>query len=175
MADKSISWNEEAVRNINGLRNSRMERGITQKELSQLSGIAITQIHEYETGYKLPPIQNYNKLAKLFGWEKISNSKPYSCKKLEDIPPAEPVKIPEATQFKFEKGHSYKISKTVYTEDYRGGNNAKNKLSRLDDDCVFRYEGKQGIHHMFREVRGNWTRTYTDAQLIGKKIQEVEI
>ena len=39
---------------------------------------------------------------------------------------------------------------------------------------VFRYEGKSGIHHKFREARGGWVRTYTDAQLIGKVIKEVQ-
>ena len=39
---------------------------------------------------------------------------------------------------------------------------------------VFRYEGKSGIHHKFREARCGWVRTYTDAQLIGKVIKEVQ-
>ena len=38
--------------------------------------------------------------------------------------------------------------------------------------CVYRYEGKSGIHYCFREERGGWTRTYTAAQLVGKRIQE---
>ena len=39
--------------------------------------------------------------------------------------------------------------------------------------CVFRYEGKSGIHYCFREERGGWLRTYTSNQLIGKRIKEV--
>ena len=38
---------------------------------------------------------------------------------------------------------------------------------------TFRYLGKQGIHHMFREICGGWGRTYTDAQLVGKEVIEV--
>ena len=38
---------------------------------------------------------------------------------------------------------------------------------------TFRYLGKQGIHHMFREICGGWSRTYTDAQLVGKEVIEV--
>lgn len=41
-------------------------------------------------------------------------------------------------------------------------------------DYVFKYEGRQGIHHVFREIHGNWTRTYTDTQLIGKRLYELE-
>ena len=39
---------------------------------------------------------------------------------------------------------------------------------------TFRYCGRKGIHYVFREVVGGWTRTYTDAQLIGRKIEEVK-
>ena len=39
---------------------------------------------------------------------------------------------------------------------------------------VFRYCGKKGVHHVFREVKCGWTRTYTDAQLIGKEVRRVE-
>ena len=41
-------------------------------------------------------------------------------------------------------------------------------------DFTFIYEGKQGKHHVFRHFKGNWTRTYTDPQLIGKFIKEVK-
>ena len=40
--------------------------------------------------------------------------------------------------------------------------------------CIFVYLRKEGKHHIFREVRGGWIRTYTDIQLIGKHIQEVK-
>ena len=39
--------------------------------------------------------------------------------------------------------------------------------------CTFIYLRKEGRHHMFREERGGWIRTYTDNQLIGKYIKEV--
>ncbi|MBQ7155502.1 MAG: hypothetical protein IJR85_08130 [Synergistaceae bacterium] len=37
---------------------------------------------------------------------------------------------------------------------------------------VFRYLGKEGIHHKFIEAHIGWSRTFTDAQLTGKKIEE---
>ena len=40
--------------------------------------------------------------------------------------------------------------------------------------CIFVYLRKEGRHHMFREKRGGWIRTYTDTQLMGKKIKEVK-
>ena len=38
---------------------------------------------------------------------------------------------------------------------------------------VFQYLGSHGIHHCFREIHGNWNRTYTNSQLVDKRIQEL--
>ena len=38
---------------------------------------------------------------------------------------------------------------------------------------VFQYLGTQGIHHHFKEINGGWSRTYTNSQLINKRIQEI--
>lgn len=47
------------------------------------------------------------------------------------------------------------------------------KCCYLIDTHNFCYIGKQGIHHCFKAVLGGWSRTYTDTQLIGKSILEV--
>ncbi len=91
----------------------------------------------------------YKELKKVLGWTKKEQ---YTA--LDDIPEPKPVKIPVNPVFSFDDGHQYIID---------GG------------DYIFGYEGKQGKHHMFREIKGNWTRTYTDAQLVGKKVLEVKI
>ena len=46
-------------------------------------------------------------------------------------------------------------------------------ISSLTLGYVFRYERMEGIHHCFREVRGGWSRTYTDWQLVDKRVLEV--
>ena len=38
---------------------------------------------------------------------------------------------------------------------------------------IFQYFATQGIHHHFKEIHGGWSRTYTNSQLINKRIQEV--
>ena len=38
---------------------------------------------------------------------------------------------------------------------------------------VFQYEGTQGIHHCFREIHGGWSRTYTNSQLVDKRVMEL--
>ena len=84
--------------------------------------------------------------------KKVYEAVKISC---EDAPP-----LPKPVVFTFEEGHTYRIYENAKKWD--------------NDICIFKYEGKQGIHHCFREVRGCWTRTYTDAQLIGKQIKEEE-
>ena len=46
-------------------------------------------------------------------------------------------------------------------------------INDMESGYTFRYLGKQGIHHTFREISGGWGRTYTDAQLVGKELVEV--
>ncbi len=177
-ATDMIKGNEEAVRNISGLYQSRMNRRMKQKELSQLSGIPTAEIRRYEFHKYLPRVKNYNKLAKVFGWEQIPITHPetqseapnpkHSYVRLEDLPPPkyEPIKLPRPVKFEFEKDHCYVITDNSPIKNIHH--------FQAVHVCVFKYEGKQGIHHMFREISGNWTRTYTDAQLIGKRISEVK-
>ena len=47
------------------------------------------------------------------------------------------------------------------------------RISGNPDFYVFQYAGKQGIHHCFRKVHGKWTQTYTDCQLLDKKVEEI--
>ena len=167
MENNSIRGNKEAVRNINGLFQSRMKRGIKLRELSQLTGISTAAISRYERQKAIPEIKTYNKLAEVFGWEKVPIPKIIKPeKRVISLQPEEKNEVSGGVLFTigftFEAGHIYQIHMTEKQE--------KEPVK----DCVFCYEGKRGIHHMFREVRGNWTRTYTDAQLIGKIIKEIE-
>lgn len=139
--------------------------GLTTKELSQMTGIGIKSLYDYQRGKYLPTRKGYNALAEVFGWEKEKPPERKKKKKavkyeavrivMEDAPP-----LPKAVKYEFTEGHMYRI------ED------RQNAKKQDIDICLFMYEGKQGIHHCFREVRGGWTRTYTDAQLVGKHIKE---
>ena len=46
-------------------------------------------------------------------------------------------------------------------------------IGKLNLGYVFQYERTEGIHHCFREIRGGWSRTYTDWQLVDKRVLEV--
>lgn len=65
---------------------------------------------------------------------------------------------PLEPESRFQEGHIYCIKSD----------------NKWESECMFRYEHQTGIHYVFREIRGGWTRTYTDAQLVGKIIKEVE-
>ena len=45
----------------------------------------------------------------------------------------------------------------------------------VEEGYVFRYLRKEGLHHFFQEVVGGLLRTYTDAQLVGKFVDEVKL
>lgn len=70
--------------------------------------------------------------------------------------------MPQSPASRFQEGHIYRIRAADMT-----------RKDKWESECLFRYERQSGIHYIFREVRGGWTRTYTDAQLVGKIIKEV--
>lgn len=148
-----------AVANIQLLKNARMKKGITVKELSLLSGVSIRSIFLYEKGRSRATIGNYNALAKIFGWQLVpeQNEKRLISRCFSTVPllDDEPAPLPKNPEFSFLEGH-------LYCSSEQGSG-----------DFIFRYEGKKGIHHFFTEIHGNWTRTYTDAQLVDKHIKEL--
>lgn len=154
----------QAVENMKKLGLLMGRAKLTTKELSQMTGISIKSLYDYQRGKRMPLLKGYNALAEVFGWEKLNAKKKpakkavkYAAKKIEieEAPP-----LPKQVKYEFEEGHKYRIYDRL---------NGKKQESEM---CMFEYEGKDGIHHKFREVSGKWTRTYTDAQLIGKMIKE---
>ena len=102
----------------------------------------------------------YKELRKVKGWFK--RDQPLDYPKVEDD--SEAVKIARRPEYKFQVGKIYQIQ-TKPCEGKRG----------YESEWIFKYEGKSGKHHKFKEVRGRWSRTYTDNQLIGKEIKEVNL
>ena len=79
----------------------------------------------------------------------------------------------------FTIGACYQVvsNKTLIKRLKAGEKYAVQTVSESNDDpefgFTFRYLGKQGIHHVFKEISCGWGRTYTDAQLVGKEVVEV--
>ena len=62
----------------------------------------------------------------------------------------------------------------IFSRYADGRRQRKYLIHSENENYKYRYVGKRGIHHMFREINGGWLRTYTDAQLIGKHIKELK-
>ena len=136
------------------LRNTRLKRGLTEKELAERVGVNVSTIAGYESGNFRPSVRRWKMLK--------------DALEIADTWTEPDEREPEPVKFMFEAGRSYTIKDT-------GWRNKECDLISPNSgwNCVFLYMGKSGVHHVFREARGGWQRTYTDAQLIGKRIEEV--
>ena len=162
---------KNAMKNVRCLREKRRNAKMSMAMLSDEAGLTYRAIQSYESGKSVPSPDAYNALADVFGWEKIEKPAPkrkkcpakrsYEAVVHEEETPPE---VPRAPEFTFEAGKDY----SIYAKD---GNLERSSFG--EKSFVFRYVGKQGIHHVFREIHGGWSRTYTDVQLMGKTIQEV--
>lgn len=57
------------IQNIDTLQDMRGEKGLSRHNIANITGILYQCILQYENGYSYPNKENYNKLAKYFGWE----------------------------------------------------------------------------------------------------------
>lgn len=138
------------------LRNERLQQGLTVKELAERTGLNASTIIAYEYGSRRPSIKRWQCLKEVLG--------------IDTWRTPEPESIPEAITFAFEIGRMYTI------KDIGWRSNECDLISPSSGwNCTFKYKGKDGIHHVFTETQGGWRRTYTDAQLIGKRIKEAGV
>ena len=156
--DDLLQLTPEISENLSRLKQLRGNMGLTLKGLGRILGITDSALSQYERGVQLPEPHRYNRLSELFGWKKVALSysqrlkmNTFRAKKVEDL----------------EQGRHYRIfAGGSKTSDNPASNGWSNSI-------IFEYIGKHGIHHCFRSVAGGWSRTYTDYQLVDKKIQEV--
>lgn len=177
----TIKNNKKAMKNIRRLRACREAKKITQCELAKILGLNnVSTIFSYESGAYYPSLEIYNKLARFFGWEIIEpppiktkgkvkmKSKPkVTLKHLFDDEDNED----ETLWAKAKKAEEERLKKKVQEREKALSFSFNNDKCYKIDGFVFKYLGEQGIHHYFQEINGGWTRTYTDVQLIGRKIK----
>ena len=155
--------------NADKLKALRYTLGLTQAQMAEKIGVSEASVMHCENGRT--PIGKVKTPAQ---------AKIKAFLEVQDISPAviaESKKVfglkarQKAIQRHFTEGKCYKI----WGSGYLGSYERKTPSPGLswESDCIFRFLRKEGIHHIFCEVRGGWTRTYTDAQLVGKHIQEV--
>lgn len=159
-------------RNDSSIRTIRKAHGLTQTEFGEKLGVERRTVSAWENGELNPRKANINAMQSLFGQQLPSfydNGKPKGRERTHEngaalsermlsITPEKSKKLIEQT---FEQGKCYHISDKSINS------------TPSNERFYLRYEKKDGIHHFFREIRGNWIVTYTDAQLIGKNIQEI--
>ena len=133
---------------MDGLRQLRDKLGLTRRELGERIGVSKKSIEYFE--YK-----GYDKAHKSSS-QRIINDFLNGVHAVND-------------ENGFIKGHRYRIWASGKSEGEP--DDMKPETGR---GCIFVYLRKEGRHHMFKEERGGWLRTYTDIQLKGKKIKEVE-
>ena len=161
------------MNSLANMRHDMLKLGLTARDISKRTKIRTYHVKEYANGIRIPEPKTYNKLAKVFHWPKLHNkvnTQVYACPKGEKIryeavqhPEIKISPIPGSISFSFSEGHLYQFAREKFPDFSE------------DHEYTFRYERKEGIHHVFTEIRGGWSRTYTDAQLIGKNIMEVQV
>ena len=65
------AFTEMALVNLAGMNNELIRMGLSLYEAARQTGIGVTAIELYATNKVIPSAKDYNRLAKLFGWEKL--------------------------------------------------------------------------------------------------------
>ena len=155
---------EEDYRNLKELRQTL---GLSKTSLAESLGVGRDTIRRWENGTYSPQKRFQKKLTDLFGKEYYPAAKikprPKEFYDMEELAAKNAAQSQASIARTFMVGHCYNISDTPNPSE-----------SSTLQQSTLRYERKEGIHHVFREVRGKWIVTYTDAQLIGKHIKEVQ-
>lgn len=142
--------------NAQKLRKTRLFLNLTQRELSVRLGVSASTISRYENERTAvsPRVQKWvNRKYRHFHLSNkvIKSSKDHSvC----SFMPQRYYSIADDDKV------LHKLSLNPCIHDF-------------NFNFVFQYLGTQGIHHCFREIHGGWSRTYTNSQLIDKRIMEV--
>ena len=144
--------------------------GISQEDLAGKLGVNRRTIGTWESGQSEPQKRYAGKLQEIFDDcpqlpEAPSEGCTSNAKRCnEEDKTAERIALnARAIQRKFTVGKCYRILDTPEPSEHT-----------TLQQSILRYEQQEGIHHVFREVRGKWIVTYTDAQLVGKHVKEVE-
>lgn len=158
--------------NRNDIKALRKTLGLSQQEFGRKVGVERSTVSSWERGLNTPKGFYANNLQAIFDdcpqnpdpeEENSIRKKNARYRQQEEAENLRAASI-KAINKTFTVGKCYTVSESRLTAD---GN--------ILQQPILCYERKEGIHHVFREIRGKWIVTYTDAQLIGKFIREVDI
>ena len=154
------------------LRKLRAWLGLTQEDVTLKSGTKAGIAHDKND-------EQEHKRKREHGRDGDSNNSNSDISSVSSIfsTPAEQSRAAIARTFTIGACYQVVSNKTLIKRLKAGEKYAVQTVSESNDDpefgFTFRYLGKQGIHHVFREISCGWGRTYTDAQLVGKEVIEV--
>ena len=154
------------MNNHDNLRDLRRTLGLSQHDLAMKIGVSEGAVNYFENNRYT---KNCNSRARMKINAFIDN---FNNNHDASVAPHPILDVPahseKKTTFSFSKGKRYSIF-----DSSNGKGEADYIKPETGKGCIFVYLRKEGKHHIFREERGGWIRTYTDIQLIGKNIQEV--
>ena len=133
------------------LRKVRLYLNLTQKELGKRINLSASTISSYENERRGVSARVRKWVNKMYRKHQLSKKVIKSAR--------------DRTLCEFRPMQCYSIN-----DDDRI---LHRSISSLTLGYIFRYERMEGIHHCFREIRGGWSRTYTDWQLVDKRVLEV--
>ena len=154
------------MNNHDKLRELRRTLGLSQRQLARNIGVSDDAISRFE-------LNSYDEKRTSHAKRKIQSfidnfNGNLTTSTLDEHAHSEKKTTFSFSKFSFSKGKRYFI--------FDSGN-AKGEADYIRPEtgkgCIFVYLRKEGKHHIFREERGKWIRTYTDIQLMAKNIQEV--
>ena len=133
------------------LRKVRLYLNLTQKELGKRIGLSASTIFNYETERRTVSPRVRNLVNKMYRKHQLSKKVIKSAR--------------DNTLCVFRPLKCYSIDDSDRI--------LHRHIGKFNLGYVFQYQRTEGIHHCFREIRGGWSRTYTDCQLVDKRILEV--
>lgn len=153
------------------LKALRYTLGLSQAQMAEKIGVSEASIEHYENGYTPQGKDRTPAQSKIKAFLEVQDISPAVIAESKLVMGLEDRQ--KSIHKHFTEGKCYRI----YSGGCAGSYDRKTLSTGTswDRDCIFIFLRKEGIHHFFREVRGGWLRTYTDAQLVGKNIQEVQL
>lgn len=164
------------------LRELRETLGISLEDVAQFIGISPKSIGRFEKNPDnvknaeikdtLTALTQEPTNSNDYPWiDELREEKKRKAKEREEQKAREREELRKKMFHSFTAGKEYLIFDSGNAKDI-ASNDMKPETGK---GCIFIYVRKEGRHHMFREKRGGWIRTYTDTQLMGKKIKEVTL
>lgn len=159
-------------KNSNNLKELRQALGMSQYKLAEEVGVARDTVRLWEQGVSFPQSRFKGKLSDIFNGE-LTFGPPSDT---EDKPPVRTKKFYDMEEHAIQAVVKNRTIARFFAvgKCYNISDSANSSEHSPIQQSILRYERKEGIHHVFREVRGKWIVTYTDAQLVGKYVKEID-